>query len=44
MISRLEEVTLEEIPNIASDTVKKLKKLNISSIYQLAVQSPLAAM
>jgi DNA repair protein RadA len=31
---------LEEIPNIASDAIEKLKKLNINSVYQLAVQSP----
>jgi DNA repair protein RadA len=38
--SRLEELTLEEIPNITSDMIEKLKKLNIISVYQLAVQSP----
>jgi DNA repair protein RadA len=39
--SRIKEVTLEEIPNITSDTIGKLRKLNINSVYQLAVQSPL---
>ncbi|MPZ08412.1 MAG: hypothetical protein GEU26_18690, partial [Nitrososphaeraceae archaeon] len=40
MISRLKEVTMEEIPNITSDAVDKLRKLNINSVYQLAVQTP----
>jgi DNA repair protein RadA len=40
MPSRLKEVTMEEIPNITSDIIEKLKKLDISSVYQLAVQSP----
>jgi DNA repair protein RadA len=40
MTSRLKDVTMEEIPNITSDTIEKLKKLNINSVYQLAVQSP----
>jgi hypothetical protein len=40
MISRLKEVTMEEIPHITSDTVDKLRKLNINSVYQLAVQTP----
>lgn len=31
---------MEQIPNITSDAIEKLKKINISSIYQLAVQSP----
>jgi DNA repair protein RadA len=33
-------MTLEEIPNITSDMIEKLRKLNINSVYQLAVQSP----
>jgi DNA repair protein RadA len=41
MTSRLKEVTMEEIPNITSDVIEKLKKLNIDSVYQLAVQSPI---
>src|SRR5918995_1318755 len=39
--SRLKEVTMEEIPNITSDIIDKLKKLNINSVYQLAVQNPI---
>lgn len=31
---------MEEISNITSDVIEKLKKLNINSVYQLAVQSP----
>jgi DNA repair protein RadA len=31
---------MEDIPNITSDTIEKLKKLSINSVYQLAVQSP----
>jgi DNA repair protein RadA len=31
---------MEEIPDITSDTIEKLKKLNIKSVYQLAVQNP----
>jgi DNA repair protein RadA len=38
--SRLKEVTMEEIPNITNDTITRLRKLNINSVYQLAVQSP----
>ncbi len=41
MTSRLKEVTMEEIPDITSDMIKKLKKLNINSVYQLAVQNPI---
>src|ERR671919_2768014 len=41
MTSRLKEVTMEEIPNITSDMIEKLKKLNIDSVYQLAVQNPI---
>jgi len=40
MSSRLREVIMEDIPDITSDTVDKLRKLNINSVYQLAVQSP----
>jgi hypothetical protein len=39
MTSRLKEVTMEEIPDITSDIIEKLKKLNINSVYQLAVQA-----
>lgn len=31
---------MEEIPDITSDIIEKLKKLNIGSVYQLAVQNP----
>jgi DNA repair protein RadA len=40
MSNRLKEVMIEDIPDITSDTVDKLRKLNINSVYQLAVQSP----
>lgn len=40
MISRLKQVTMEEIPNITSDLIERLRKLNINSVYQLAVQNP----
>jgi hypothetical protein len=38
--SRLKEVTIENIPNVTSDMIEKLKTLKITSVYQLAVQSP----
>jgi DNA repair protein RadA len=38
--SRLKQVTMEDIPNITSDMIEKLKKLNINSVYQLAVKNP----
>ena len=38
--SRLKQVTMEEIPHITSDLLDKLRKLNINSVYQLAVQIP----
>jgi DNA repair protein RadA len=41
MSSRLKEVTMENIPDITNDIIEKLKKLNIDSVYQLAVQSPM---
>lgn len=41
MPSRLKEVSMKEIPDITSDMIKKLKKLNINSVYQLAVQNPI---
>jgi len=41
MSNYIEEVLIQDIPNITSDTLDKLRELNISSIYQLAVQSPL---
>src|SRR5215831_4086143 len=34
------EVTLHDIPDIASDMLDKLGQLNINSVYQLAVQNP----
>ena len=40
MSNRLKEVLIEEIHDITSDTVDKLRKLNINSVYQLAVQTP----
>ena len=40
MTSRLKEVTMEEIPDITSDVIENLKKVNINSVYQLAVQNP----
>jgi DNA repair protein RadA len=40
MRSRLKQVTMEDIPHITSDMIQKLKKLNINSVYQLAVQNP----
>ena len=40
MTSRLKEFMIKDMSNITSDTIKKLKKLNIDSVYQLAVQSP----
>jgi DNA repair protein RadA len=41
MTSRLKEVAMKEIPNITSDIIDKLKKSNINSVYQLAVQNPI---
>ena len=41
MTSRLKDVTMEEIPTITSDMIEKLNKLNITSVYQLAVQNPI---
>jgi DNA repair protein RadA len=38
--SRLKQVTMEDIPNITSDMIEKLEKLNINSVYQLAVKNP----
>lgn len=40
MSNRLKEITIEDIPYITSDTLDKLRKLGINSVYQLAVQSP----
>jgi DNA repair protein RadA len=40
MPSRLKQVTMEHIPHITSDIIEKLRKLNINSVYQLAVQNP----
>lgn len=41
MISRFKEVNIKDIPDITSDIIKELKKLNINSVYQLAVQNPI---
>jgi DNA repair protein RadA len=41
MISRLKEVSMNKIPDITSDMIGKLKKLDIDSVYQLAVQNPI---
>ncbi len=38
--SRLKEVTMEKIPDITSDMLDKLRKLNINSVHQLAIQIP----
>ena len=38
--SRLKEIAMEDIPEITSDMIEELNKLNINSVYQLAVQSP----
>ena len=38
--SRLKEVTMEDIPHITSDIIDRLRKLNINSVHQLAVQIP----
>jgi DNA repair protein RadA len=32
--SRLREVTMEDIPDLTSDTLERLRKLNINSVYQ----------
>jgi len=40
MPNHIKEVAIQDIPDIASDTVDKLIKLKITSVYQLAVQSP----
>lgn len=40
MSNHLKEIAIEDIPDITSDTVDRLRKLNINSVYQLAVQSP----
>jgi hypothetical protein len=40
MTSLFKELTVEEIPDITSDMLDKLRKLNIKSVYQLAVQIP----
>ena len=39
--SRLRKVTINQIPDITSDIIIKLKKLSINSVYQLAVQNPI---
>jgi len=40
MSNHLKEIAIEDIPDITSDTLDKLRKLGINSVYQLAVQSP----
>lgn len=40
MSRRPREVTMEDIPDLTSDTLGRLRKLNINSVYQLAVQTP----
>ncbi len=40
MSSRQREAIMEDIPDITSDTLERLRKLNINSVYQLAVQTP----
>ena len=40
MSSRLAEVTMEDIPELTSDILERLRGLNINSVYQLAVQTP----
>jgi DNA repair protein RadA len=40
MSSSLYELLLENIPNITSDTLARLKDLHIDSVSQLAVQNP----
>lgn len=37
----IKEVAIQDIPDVTSDTLDRLRKLNINSIYQLAVQIPL---
>lgn len=39
--SRLKEVSMEDIPDITSDIIERLKELHIDSVYQLAVQTPI---
>jgi len=40
MSNYIKEVAIQDIPDIASDTLDRLRKINIKSVYQLAVQSP----
>jgi len=40
MPNYINKVAIQDIPNISSDTLDKLTKLKITSVYQLAVQSP----
>ena len=40
MPNYVKEITIEQIPDITSDKLDELRKLNINSVYQLAVQSP----
>ncbi|MGH9988224.1 MAG: DNA repair and recombination protein RadA, partial [Nitrososphaeraceae archaeon] len=40
MPNYIKEVAIQDIPDIASDTLDRLRKINIKSVYQLAVQSP----
>ena len=39
--SRLKEVAIENVPDITSDMLDRLRKLSINSVYQLAVQNPI---
>jgi DNA repair protein RadA len=41
MTSRLKEVSIEQVADITSDMIERFKKLNIESVYQLAVQNPI---
>lgn len=40
MTSRLKQVDIKDMPDITSDMIVKLEKMNIDSVYQLAVQNP----
>ena len=40
MPNYIKEETTQNIPDITSDTLDKLRELNVNSVYQLAVQSP----
>jgi DNA repair protein RadA len=40
MPNYIKEVAIQDIPDIASDTLDRLRKISIKLVYQLAVQSP----